>query len=106
MPVSQENKPSHSQHLSDPSQSAYFQEDPRSLLYQSSHGGVGGIEEEDVPYYRFKEDPFMASQVEMHDDIINKHNDRQQRIGSDGIDNDSRYNPVTDYVRKGVECDL
>lgn len=48
--------------------------------------------------FRFQEDPSMAYQVALHDDIISKHSVRQQRMGLDGIDNDNRYLPSLDYV--------
>ena len=46
----------------------------------------------------FRKDPSMDYQVDLHDDIINKHSIRQQRMGLDGIDNDNRYIPNPDYV--------
>lgn len=57
-------------------------------------------EEDDDPnqIFRFQEDPSMAYQVALHDDIISKHSVRQQRMGLDGIDNDNRYLPSVDYV--------
>lgn len=78
----------------------------------SSHNGLSPIssrqtlnEDEDDQgiSFHFQEDPFMAHQVALHDDIISKHSIRQQRMGLDGINNDNRYFPLLDYVRKQIE---
>ena len=77
----------------------------------SSHNGLSPIssrqtlnedEDDQGMSFHFQEDPFMAHQVALHDDIISKHSIRQQRMGLDGINNDNRYFPLLDYVRKQI----
>ena len=77
----------------------------------NSHSGVSPIssrqtlnedEDDQGMSFHFQEDPFMAHQVALHDDIISKHSIRQQRMGLDGINNDNRYFPLLDYVRKQI----
>ena len=74
----------------------------------NSHNGISPIssrqtlnedEDDQGMSFHFQEDPFMAHQVALHDDIISKHSIRQQRMGLDGINNDNRYFPLLDYVR-------
>ena len=73
----------------------------------NSHSGISPIssrqtlnedEDDQGMSFHFQEDPFMAHQVALHDDIISKHSIRQQRMGLDGINNDNRYFPLLDYV--------
>ena len=63
-----------------------------------SHQSTNEDEDDQSECFHFQEDPSMAYQVALHDDIISKHSIRQQRMGLDGIDNDNRYIPSLDYV--------